>query len=634
MRICNHIAAVTAALLASTATVVAQDSQEYYTGTFTCAQTVLNTDWVVNKNLDGSSAVTVYYQQRGATQVQWLKLTEQRTSNNRVLVDDRGNVRLLLSENDGAINASWKEGSPYKSCGPFNVTKTDSVKVRLDKLLSLLDTALPTAEDAKKATEALDSTPIVFALPELDQQPYMQRLSTAVPEFWKRYRRSVADDENFPLDTEDARKNYVIRLHQILDDTLPALMKNRRDATARKDTALALQMASDRLADAGYPLAAAYDVSNSKVMCQRLSLMNKSFYQLDDLELAVGVSFDYWTRELAENVLRSAKTCENAEHYVRSLTEGWPRIQEKQRRITAFKAERDRLLALPLSFATLVETRNLQPDRKQIGLKNGEQDLLTRFVGKNLEGRRNELAAASINEIDLVAASNVFDQSENTKKLSENCNQVRRLESSEARETITAACTTAIETVAQKQADEGVARINAAFNMAEPLSPAADQARQLCQTLSDGFVLRDAIPALRGACQNGDRKLKEKEEAQRCVIAVEKSGADADLLNATIVVKGSDRNNPTTIKALVCQASRNDFQVSFRSDGALMWSKQLMALHRMPSGEEVFTVELASAEGEDDWQVISWIGDQQTGPNDTPLDQITACIMGTSSCRD
>ncbi len=633
MRICNHIAAVTAALLASTATVVAQDSQEYYTGTFTCAQTVLNTDWVVNKNLDGSSAVTVYYQQRGATQVQWLKLTEQRTSNNRVLVDDRGNVRLLLSENDGAINASWKEGSPYKSCGPFNVTKTDSVKVRLDKLLSLLDTALPTAEDAKKATEALDSTPIVFALPELDQQPYMQRLSTAVPEFWKRYRRSVADDENFPLDTEDARKNYVIRLHQILDDTLPALMKNRRDATARKDTALALQMASDRLADAGYPLAAAYDVSNSKVMCQRLSLMNKSFYQLDDLELAVGVSFDYWTRELAENVLRSAKTCENAEHYVRSLTEEWPRIQEKQRRITAFKAERDRLLALPLSFATLVETRNLQPDRKQIGLKNGEQDLLTRFVGKNLEGRRNELAAASFNEIDLVAASNVFDQSENTKKLSENCNQARRLESSQAQETITAACTNALASAAKKQAEEGTERISAAFDAAEPLSPSAQQARQLCKDISDGFVLRDAIPALRSACQSGDRKLKEKEEAQRCVTAVEKSGADTDLLEATIVVKGSGNDNRTTIRGLVCEASRNDFQLSFRSEGALMWSKQVMALHRMPDGEEAFAVELVSAEGDADWKVLSWIGDQQTGSNDTPLDQITTCIMGRPSCN-
>ncbi|WP_432355122.1 hypothetical protein RMR16_020205 [Agrobacterium sp. rho-13.3] len=634
MRICNHIAAAIVALLANTVTVTAQDSQEYYTGTFTCAQTVLNTDWVANRNLGGSSSVTVYYQQRGATQVQWLKLTEQETSNNRVLVDDRGNVRLLLSENDAAINASWKEGSPYKSCEPFNVTKTDSVKSRLDKLLSLLNTALPTAEDAKKATEALDSTPIVFALPELDQQPYMQRLSTAVPEFWKRYRSSVADGANIPLDTEDARKNYVIRIHHILDDTLPALMKNRRDATARKDTALALQMASDRLADAGYPLAAAYDVSNSKVMCQRLSLMNKSFYQLDDLELAVGVSFDYWTRELAENVLRGSKTCENAEHYVRSLTEGWPRIQEKQTRIAAFKAERDRLLALPLTFATLVETRNLQPDRKQINLKHSEQDFVARFFGKNLESRRNELEAASLNEIALVAASNGIDQSENVKKLSENCNQLRRLESSQAQDTITAACTTALASAAKKQAEEGVARINAAFDTAEPLAPAADQARQLCKDLSDGFVLRDAVPALRSACQSGDRKLKEKEEAQRCVIAVEKSGADADLLDATIVVKGSGSDNRTTIKELVCEASRNDFQIIFRSEGALMWSKQVMTLHSMPGSEEAFSVELASAEGEADWKVSSWIGDQQTGSNDTPLDQITACLVGTSSCKD
>lgn len=177
-------------------------------------------------------------------------------------------------------------------------------------------------------------------------------------------------------------------------------------------------------------------------------------------------------------------------------------------------------------------------------------------------------------------------------------------------------------------------RINAAFEAAEPLTASAEQARQVCQKLSEGFLLPAAVAPLQNACERGEIALKEKEEPQRCVVAIEKSGAEGDFLEATIAVKQFGQDNRTTMRELVCTAAKHDFQLSFRAEGALMWSKQLMELHRIDGGAKAFSVELTSAGEIADWKVSSWIGDQETGPNDTPLDQITACIMGSAGCQN
>lgn len=635
IRMCAIAAA--AVLFIGTAAMAADNDTIYYSGAFTCSQAILNTDWVISRNLSGESSATVYYQQKGSSQVQWLQLVERRTAEGDVLIDDRGNIRLSITGNGDLIQATWQKGPPYRGCDPFEVKKADSVKERLDRLFALLDTSQPKAAEATQVTQVLDTTPIVFALPELDQQSYMQRLATAVPAFWQRYRNGLMDDiANLPLVTEAERKSYVELVHGMLSDALPSLMKNNRNSGARKDTTLALQMASDRLADAGYPTAAAYDVGNIQTACERLSLMNKSFFQLDDLEFVVGVSFDYWTREIAEHVIQGAKACGNAEHYVSGLMDKWPSIQEKQTKIAAIKVERDRLLALPLTFTTLIETKNLQPDRQKLNIKYGEQTLQERFFGRNLEARRNDLFDAVMTEVNDSATSNIVDQAENVRRLGKSCDQLRYLDGleDEKRNRIDAACQTSLSAIAQKQADEGLKRINAALEAAEPLTPSAEQARQVCQELSEGFLLPDAVIPLRNACERGEIMLKEKEEAQRCVVAIEKSGAEDDFLETTITVKQFGQDNRTTMRELVCTAAKHDFQLSFRTEGALMWSKQLMELHRTDGGEKAFSVELTSAEEVADWKVSSWVGDQETGLNDTPLDEITACIMGTPGCRD
>lgn len=201
-------------LLGNNSSFAAEDGSLYYSGTFTCNKFVLNTDWIVSRNLDGQSSTTVYYQQQGSNQVQWLQLVEQQTSGGNALVDDNGNIRLALSGGAGTIKAAWVKGPPYPGCQTFEVKKVNSVKERFDRLFTLLETPHPTKDEERQATEAVASMPIAFALPELDQQPYMQRLAAAVPAFWQRYRNGFMDDiVNLPLGSEAERASYVEQLH-------------------------------------------------------------------------------------------------------------------------------------------------------------------------------------------------------------------------------------------------------------------------------------------------------------------------------------------------------------------------------------------------------------------------------------
>lgn len=631
-----HIFTIAASFLFTGAAAMAADGDStYYSGAFHCDKGALNTDWVISRNLAGQSSVTVYYQQRGSDQVQWLQLKEQQASDGNVLVDDNGQIRLTLSGGGNAIKAAWVKGPPYRGCQAFEVKKADSVKERFDRLFTLLETPHPTKDEERQATEALASMPIAFALPELDQQPYMQRLAAAVPAFWQRYRNGFVDNiVNLPLASEAERTSYVAQLHTTISEALPSLVKRGRDRKVRADMTLALQMASDRLADAGYPLAAAYDTANLQTMCERLSLMNKSFYQIDDLEFVVGTSFDYWTRDIAENVIRSAKTCGDAEHYVNSLMEQWPRIQEKQRTVAAIKTERDRLLALPLTFTTLVETKNAQPDRQKVNIRYGEQDILARFFGKPLDTRRDALFDAAMNEINNSLASYSVEHPESAQELSRNCDQLRYLDglSDERAKQIGEACKSALSAIAQKQTEDGLKRINTALQAAELSSGTSDEARQICQTLGQAHLLRDAIPPLRNACENAERTLKQKEETQRCVAAVEKSGEDADFLEATIAVKMLGQDNRTQIKELVCAAAKKGTQVSFWTEGALMWSKQFMGLRR-DNEDEKLVLELTSGNDDADWKVLAWIGLQQADSPIIPPEAVTACIMGTPGCN-
>ena len=96
-----------AILFTSTGAMAADGDATYYSGSFQCDKGILNTDWVISRDLAGQSFVAVYYQQRGSDQVQWLKLKERQASDGNVLVDDNGQIRLALSGSDDAIKAAW-----------------------------------------------------------------------------------------------------------------------------------------------------------------------------------------------------------------------------------------------------------------------------------------------------------------------------------------------------------------------------------------------------------------------------------------------------------------------------------------------------------------------------------------------
>lgn len=632
-----HALLCTASFLLPAYPAAAQDGSEmYYAGTFTCHDDRYQTDWVMSRDLSGESAVRVFYQEQGSQRVEWIDLAQRNSNDGTVLVDGNGNIRLVISEDDGGFQAAWNAGAPGRDCEPFNVTKTESAKTRFDKLFALLETAAPRAEDAEKAYSELIAPPVVFALPELDQQDYMQHFNELKRTFWERYRAILVEDAaNLPLETQADRERYVTMIRRALSDTLIGSVNRGSD---REDLMLAIQIASDRLADAGEAMALAHDTGDAKLMCDRLALMKKvggGGWNLNDLEFVAGLSFDYWSREMADNFIRSAKACGNSEHFVRELTSKWPRIQQRQVRVQEMRQERNRLLALPVTMATLIETENLQPDEEQIKISYRERDMKDRIFGEVLNDRRRELLRVSLGEIKGIAADYDFDEPETAEQMGAACSDLRYLDGldDEKRSLVRETCETAMTEIARKHATEGLKRIETAFGEAVPLTQSAEAAKELCSDIYRSGLSSGTMRPLYEACQAGESALVAEENEQRCVMAVENSQASDDLLETTITVMGFHPDNRATLRELVCKAAEREMLVSFRSEGILLWSTQIMDIRAPNHPDEVASFKLAEADNESDWKISAWAGEMPRGAGvQISADQFVACVIGTSNC--
>ncbi|RYE56891.1 MAG: hypothetical protein EOP18_03565, partial [Rhizobiaceae bacterium] len=287
-------------LLMGFANAYADDGERYYAGSFTCGGDRYNTDWVISRDLSGASRVRVYTQEQGSTQVRWLDLSERTHNGGAALVDANGNIALSLEGEGDSLKAIWLAGAPASECERFEVAKTESAKARFDALFTLLDTPEPKAGQASEVAARVTSLPNFFAVPELDQQAYQQRYGTALPEFWTRYRTGLISDlSRLPVTDDATRTSYVATMRQAFGEALASSMGDNRRSEGREEMTLALRLASDRLADAGQPLAAAVDMSGPAELCARLDLLsriNRGSVNLRDLELTTRVAFDYWTR--------------------------------------------------------------------------------------------------------------------------------------------------------------------------------------------------------------------------------------------------------------------------------------------------------------------------------------------------
>lgn len=609
----------------------------YFTGSFKCSSNEFATNWNISKGLAGEVGATVYYQQVGYSQVEWLDLSERKGPNGFELLDSNGNPRLHAVVDGETIHASWTAGSPGSDCTSFSISRSESPKHRFDNLFALMEVPEPGDEIAAKVADFTRLPPIIYALPELDRQSYMQRFNDLTNEFWVRYRESLARDiASRPLSTEEDRTAFAQRLGAALSN--PKQFKLGRDGFAI--TFAIMQQAADRYAGSGGMPAKELYVGDA-LACQRLQEILKAdpYYKFSKLELAVGVPSDHWTRPLAENLLSGLRTCEDVpQDYARILTQTWPDLQKKQQLVSTLLQEQSRLLSLPLTMDTLVETKNLQPDEEVVQSVPRGASYYKRFFGSALDARRDDLLNATLASVTEASASSSIDNSDVVKTVFEACEILDNLSgvTGDRREMVRQVCKTANTTLADRQSEQAITQIDAAFLAATRDSTAEEAAEELCKRLPS-TLSRQAAGRVYEACSNAQTVLAEKKDAIKCEQAVVSSGASSQLLESTVEVKKTGGSANVSIKDLICNAARGNAQLSFPSKGILAWKTQLMEMRLtgQRKREEVLQLVLNLAESDADWVV--GIEDESSkailAKDGVSVDVLTACIMRTAACR-
>lgn len=635
----NLFASVCAvAIIASSNTVRAENPEDiHHTGSFTCSGDNYVTDWRMSQGLGGEVATTVYYQRTGSSQVEWLELTQRGNGQGHQLYDANGNERLAVIVDGDQIRAIWKLGAPNSECAPFTVRQSQSPKERFDMLFGLMETPEPNEDVAAKVAELTKSPPIVQGLPELDRQIYFQRYASLEQTFWSGYReallKTIAEQ---PLSTKEDRKTFSERMSSALSD--PSRFMRGRGGF---ESALTMvQQGSDRYtASGGLPAEELY--AGGELACQRLQGILKAdpYFDFSKLEIAVGVSSDYWTRTLAENLLSGLRECADVpKDYARQLTNKWPDIQERQQLVLSLVKEQSRLRSLPLSTETLVATKNLQPDEDTVRSMSRRSSDYQRFFGASLDARREELLNVSLSSIKDQSNGYSLDTPVVAESVSQACDTLRNLPGTtgETQEKVSQACDAAIETIADKQAEQAISQIKAAFAAVDPGSDTEEAAGGPCETLPSTLVSQAAARVYE-VCASEKAVVEEKRTALKCEQAIAQSGASADLLASRVWVKGGEAGSGAAVQDLICNATKMGAQISFSTSGYLAWKTYAMdmKMERAREGEDLLHFVLSPMEGEADWVVGTEDEGTKTilAKQGAPLEIVTACIMRTSACR-
>lgn len=640
--IASACAAASLTAMVSTAG-AAEDNEVHYAGAFVCNEREYATNWTVSQSLGGSGITArIFYQRDGYNNVEWIDVSEQLASGGNTLNDANGNPRMKVAGNADTISATWLKGAPSSTCSTFSVTRAEDPKTRFDKIFALLETPAPDDKVAAEVASLTRSAPIVYALPELDQQAYMTRYNELKKQFWDNYRTTLNTSvATAALDTPEQRRVYVERINGMLTGNLRFALDQRGDFRTLLKT---VQQASDRYAVTGN--SPAIDLyAGGKQTCQRLGAIIKidPYFDFDKLILATGVPSDYWTRAMAEDLLAGMRSCVSSDipkDYAEQLTRKWPEIQKQQQQTQQLLQEQARLLALPVSLATLVETKNLKPSETATKGMSSHSELYKRFFGTSLEARREQLLNASLTSLTEEAANYSLDKPDIAKSLSDLCESLRYDSSLSdgRRESIKQSCDAATETIANKQIAEAGAKIAAAFKAVAPLSEQAKSAVALCETLPSTLI-GNARTEIYRTCATAQRDLTKKEEVFQCEQAVAGSGASSSLLESTIEMQESNGASEVSVKDLICSVAKRDIKMSFDTTGYLAWKKQLMSLQLPKRGEKEATLSFVlnpveTADGAD-WSLN--VEDENTRDElkkqGVKVELITSCFMNGYGCR-
>lgn len=418
------IAAASLVLLSSASPSYAQSGQALYTGSFTCSDASFRTDWKVSKGLEGGIAATVFYQRKGEQRVNWIDVYENKEQVGSRLVDKNGVPRLSVSPSEDGLSVRWiNSGIGYNCDEGFKVQKTEHPKLRYDALFALLEVESPSPEQVSQVSELLDTAPIIYTLPELDQQTYAQRLHELRASYWARYSEQVSAKISLAaLTTAEDRQAFSKSVKSALSRSLIAELG---DSWYKRVYAVMQENADRHAID---DIAAVRDLfSAGQGFCERLNEISSSPYDdnLNMVELSAGLPIDYWTRINAEDALKLLRACDK-NRFADKLAQSWPEIEQRQSQLQPLIDEHKRLLTLPVTSDAFLENPDLKAN-DDVKDNTSSAALYDRFLGNILDPRRNELAQAAFIDLKENTSAEALADEKTRVKVKAMCSAMERL---------------------------------------------------------------------------------------------------------------------------------------------------------------------------------------------------------------
>lgn len=670
------------------------DEPTYYSGSHLCDAKLHFDDWRISRQASGAIAAEVYYRREDSRAFDRLELSAQTIGNDLRLSDARGRPRVAvrLSADQTKLEGQWLDyrGNPQKNCAPFTLATADSAMDRMDRVLELLATEMPSVDQARKAAHLQQTLPPLNLLPELDRENYRQRYGKEAPQFWSRfYDAELGLLRSMPVSTPEERVKLVEEMRAATAFNLTPQGSLANDNAARRAAQDALRTAADRLADTEEPLKPV-DLQD-RTACERLTAFN--YPGITEFELIAGLPVEYWDRAVAEVVLAKAQQCEGAGSVVREITRSYPEIEQRQKAAAWLRAERDRLLALPATLATLRETGWLQVDRDALRKDNVSNHAYQRFAGDALKKHREEALAAAHVEIITSFAS----KSPETLPLDqarEHCTELlgQRLWGDEVVTRLFNDCQaaadayrdTALEKLVQGQIEtilaaprtlEGlreanwfrldtsaiagwhpsaaaradfdnkilqarteavtnaVGEIEEAFATAEPFQPSDKAATALCQNLP--LFADETMGPVIEACRNGSAALAVRRDEAQCADAIKRADPGSSILDASVEQPGA-RTPRIRVRDIICGGAKQKLEVTFPTSGMLWWAKQHIEI-RLPDkvGNAPMLIRGRLEKAEDtDEQALRFVDAEPVGMEKLPApeDRLLACVARPAQC--
>lgn len=354
---------MTAAFLSTTA----QAETRYFVGEYTC-----NTAGVANlalTDIDAGKEVTIWFRLYDNSRWNGSKADLEWAGGTQLLTNRFGMTLTEIGEDK--ISAQWlnRRAEPNPECSTFELDQTDTPLERFQTFSQEATEAAPRPDVARDLTARYNRLPPAEMVPELDRTVAAETLQTAWQDYWSQF--ETARQEMIDGLGTDATKEEFASVAAMLAPDLD------RDGSLLNDYRDMRQLAGDMATLANRRDQAGFDPREALItgpdFCTRLS--HRANDRQEKIEVAGAVPFDFWTRDIAQQVIDTLRRCDE-DNTADWVAQNFPSIMAKGEERAALVAEIDRLVALPASRATLAETNGLMPSREFLrGLNRDEADV-------------------------------------------------------------------------------------------------------------------------------------------------------------------------------------------------------------------------------------------------------------------